>query len=119
MSNETNFSAGDFLIFQIESGFGLIRILRIDSENDEIVWHVAAFGDYFPDIESAENALENVSSINPEIRHVALTNRAFLSTQVSRLGNSPITEAENEILESWKANPVISDRSIRLLLGVR
>lgn len=55
MSNP--FSPGDDLIFQLESGFGLLRVLAVDGEGAEAVWHLMAYDDFFPDVESAEAAL--------------------------------------------------------------
>lgn len=96
-----------------------MRILGIDVADADTVWHVTAYGDFFPDLESAESAAENIAALPVEIEHVALTNRAFLSTQVARLGNQPLSRSENERLTSWIENPVVTDRSIRLLLGIR
>lgn len=114
------FQAGDFLIFQIESGFGLLRVLdTTKTENDESIWHLSAYGELFPDIEFAEMAIENGLIVS--IPHVALTNRAFLSTQVSKLENKPLDINELHHYEEWKSDPKreISDRSIRLMLGLR
>jgi len=44
---------GDDLIFQLESGFGLLRVLAVE----EGVWHLLAYDEFFPDVESAEAAL--------------------------------------------------------------
>ena len=55
------FHAGDFLIFQLESGFALLRILAIVTGSGGATWHLAAYRDLFPDIEAAEMALENSS----------------------------------------------------------
>lgn len=112
-----NFQPGDYLIFQIESGFGLLRVLAVDDVPDDTIWHLAAFEDLFMDVESAEAALENGSGLRISNPHLALTSRAFESTQVSRLANSPITVEENELLKGWDGE--VSDRSIRLLLGLR
>ena len=46
-----NFQAGDYLIFQIESGYGLLRILAIYERDDERIWHLAAYNELFFDIE--------------------------------------------------------------------
>lgn len=114
------FQVGDFLIFQIESGFGLLRLLDISkNENGENIWHLMAYNELFMDVEFAEFGIENVLTVN--IPHVALTNRAFESTQVARLGNQPLRAKELKAYEDWKADPnaEISDRSIRLLIGLR
>lgn len=116
-----NFQPGDFLIFQIESGYGLLRILAIEEAAGEMVWHLAAYNELFLDSEMADTALENASNLTVSLPHVALTNRAFLSTQVARMKNESLTENELKPLFEWKANPdrEISDRSIRLMLGLR
>ena len=108
------------MIFQIESGFGLLRLLDISqTEQGENIWHLSAYGELFMDVEFAEIALENGLTIS--LSHVALTNRAFASTQVARIGNRPLNAEELKAYEDWKKNPKaeISDRSIRLLLGLR
>lgn len=116
-----NFQAGDFLIFQIESGYGLLRILGISEQNGESVFHLSAYNELFPDIEFADAALANPQSLTLSVPHVALTNRAFLSTQTARMKNVPLTEAELKPLEDWQndENAEITDRSIRLMLGLR
>jgi hypothetical protein len=116
-----NFQAGDFLIFQLESGYGLLRILGIDEENGEKVWHLSAYNELFFDIETADAALDEPQTLSLSIPHVALTNRAFEATQVARMKNAPLSAEELKPLENWKAEPNrgISDRSIRLMLGLR
>lgn len=116
------FETGDFLIYQIESGFGLLRILdvQVNAEN-ELIWHLSAYGDFFPEVDFADMALQNNQPLTISLLHAALTNRAFLSTQVSRLGNKPLTENDLQGYRFWQQseNPEISDRSIRLMLGLR
>jgi hypothetical protein len=109
MSNLQGFSPGDFLVFQIESGFGLMQVLRIGEDS---VWHVRVYRDLFPEIEYAELAIASPESLTAEFEHIALTDRAFESTQVSKLGNAPV-----EDLGDWDGE--VSDRSVRLLLGFR
>jgi len=115
------FQAGDYLIFQIESGYGLLRILAIEDENGEKVWHLAAYNELFLDIETADMTLGNPQTLSISVPHVALTNRAFEATQVARMTNVPLTDAELKPLEDWKqrAAAEVSDRSIRLMLGLR
>ena len=116
------FETGDFLIYQIESGFGLLRILDVQVDaNNELIWHLSAYGDFFPEVEMADMALINNQPLTISIPHAALTNRAFLSTQVSRLGNKPLEETDLQGYRLWQKseNPEISDRSIRLMLGLR
>ena len=115
MANAQGFVAGDFLVFQIESGFGLMRVLHIDDSGADPVWHVTVYRDLFPEIEYAELAIASPESLTAEIDHIALTDRAFESTQVSRLGNVPLTAKEQELNDDSE----VSDRSIRLLLGLR
>jgi hypothetical protein len=116
-----DFQAGDFLIFQIESGYGLLRILEIEKMPDETVWHLASFQEMFLDIETADSALENSEKLTVDQPHIALTNRAFEATQVARMKNEPLKPNEIKPLEDWKQNPArrISDRSVRLMLGLR
>ncbi len=117
-----NFQAGDDLIFQIESGYALMRILAIDeTENGQKIWHLAAFNELFLDIEFAETALANPAGLTISKSHFAITQRAFDSTQVARLGNRPLSEREKLLIEEWRQNPnrEIHDRSARLMLGLR
>lgn len=115
------FKAGDFLFFQLEAGFALTRVLGIDESGEDVVWHVAAFNDLFPDVESIEHAIADPLSLSVSIPHVALTSRAFESTQLSDIGNSPVTEDEHAHLQEWQGAPErkIQDLSIRLLTGLR
>jgi len=116
-----NFQPGDFLIFQIESGYGLLRILGIDETENGTVWHLAAYNEMFLDVEMADAALENYHSLTKSYQHLALTNRAFESTQVARLKNEPLNENELQNVAVWKNNSesTVSDLSVRLLLGLR
>ena len=116
-----NFQAGDFLIFQIESGYGLLRILAIDETADGTIWHLSAYNEMFMDIDMADAAIENFSNLTISYPHLALTNRAFESTQVARMKNQPLTQDESQPFENWResANRKVSDLSIRLLLGLR
>lgn len=117
MSQE--FQPGDFLIFQLEAGFGLLRVLAF-GDAAEKVWHVLAYEDLFLDTDLAEAAVES-GNLKVNIPHVALTERAFLSTQVARLGNRPLAEDDLAALLNWQDDPErqVSDRSIRLMLGLR
>lgn len=116
-----NFQAGDFLIFQIESAYGLLRILAIEEAAGEKVFHLAAYNEMFLDIDSADAALANHSSLTISKAHLALTNRAFESTQTARMKNEPLTTDELKPFEDWKQTDErkISDLSVRLLLGLR
>jgi len=116
-----NFQPGDFLIFQLESGYALLRLLGIHEDGEKKTWHVAAYGDLFPDVEFAESAITNPSALTVASPHTALTTRAFESTQTARLGNVSLTESELTPFTEWQRNPdrQVSDRSIRLILGLR
>jgi hypothetical protein len=117
-----SFAAGDFLIFQIESGFGLLRVLDVETiESGEKIWHISAYQDLFFDVELADLALENHENLKVAIPHVALTNRAFESTQVSKMTNKLLHNNDLESFEKWKqdTNREITDLSIRLLLSLR
>ena len=115
------FDPGDVLIFQLESGYALLRVLAVDETDGETVWHIAAYSDLFLDVDGAENALQNIRTMPLSLSHVALTNRAFESTQVARIANAPLTEADVAPLAAWRngGSGEISDRSVRLMLGLR
>ncbi|MFZ1699473.1 MAG: hypothetical protein WBO10_08985 [Pyrinomonadaceae bacterium] len=115
------FRQGDFLIFQLEAGFALLRLLDIEETGDNRIWHVSAYEDLFPDIDTAEAASACPGSLKRGNDHIPLTNRAFESTQVARISNLPLTETETAELIRWKADPdrEVSDRSVRLMLGLR
>lgn len=117
---DQQFEPGDFLVFQIESGFGLLRVLARD-DGPETVWHVLAYSDLFMEVDQAVGLVENGGTPKVSIAHVALTDRAFESTQVSPIGNRPLSDAELEAYQEWVNGDekTISDRSIRLLLGLR
>ena len=115
------FAPGDDLIFQLESGLGLLRILAIDGAGAESVWHLLAYDDFFTDIESAERALSQPASLPIRKAHMALTDRAFERTPAARLGNRAVSEAELVAYREWQLSPEpkVSDRSALLLLGIR
>ncbi len=116
-----NFKPGDFLVFQLEAGFALLRVLAADDSDGDRIWHVAAYNDFFPDVATAEAVALFQDSIAVSHSHIALTNRAFESTQVARLSNIPLTADEIEPLDKWRNDPKreVSDRSVRLVLGLR
>ncbi len=116
-----NFSPGDFLIFQLESAYGLLRVLAIDENGDDTVWHVAAYGDFFQDVDAADNALEEPGRLKASHPHIALTDRAFESTQVAKMKNVPLIPEELKAYEEWKnsTDREVFDRSVRLMLGLR
>ncbi|MDQ1708475.1 MAG: hypothetical protein QOJ88_1686, partial [Pyrinomonadaceae bacterium] len=51
------FAPGDDLIFQLESGLGLLRIIAVTGEGRDTVWHLLAYEEFFPSAEAAEAAL--------------------------------------------------------------
>ena len=115
------FEPGDDLIFQLESGFGLLRVLAVEEREEGVVWHLLAYEELFPDVESAEAALaEAQTALHVRKDHMALTNRAFERTPAARLGNRPVTEEELEAYRQWTASGgQVSDRSALLMLGLR
>ncbi len=116
-----NFQPGDFLIFQLESAFGLLRVLDVELRENETIWHLAVYKDLFFDVDMADAALERIESLGVEIPHAALTQRAFESTQVSKMRNVALTTSDLVTYEKWKndSDRKTSDRSIRLILGLR
>lgn len=116
-----NFQTGDFLIFQIESGYGLLRILGIEKTADDTIWHLASYREMYLDIDSADAALQNPESLTIDKKHIALTTRAFEATQVARMENEQLNDEELRAYEVWKNDPnrEVSDRSVRLMLGLR
>jgi hypothetical protein len=115
------FAPGDDLIFQLESGFGLLRVLAVEErENAGTVWHLLAFEELFPDVERAEAALSQPGELHIRKAHMALTERAFERTPAARLGNRPVTDEELSAYRGWAARGgEVSDRSALLMLGLR
>lgn len=115
-----SFVPGDDLLFQLESGFGLLRILAVEGAGRETVWHLMAYEEFFPSVEAAEAALAEggLSIRNP---HFALTDRAFERTPAAKLGNRPLTDDELKPYREWleAEERVVSDRSALLMLGIR
>ena len=118
MSNP--FNPGDDLIFQLESGFGLLRVLAVEGEGADATWHLLAYDEFFPDVESAEAALSGETPLLVRKPHMALTNRAFERTPAARLGNRPVTGDEFAAYDAWlNSDRAVSDRSALLMLGIR
>ena len=119
MSND--FKPGDFLVFQLEAGYALLRLLEIEDANGMRTFHVAGYDDFYLDVETAEAMTADPTRLGSTYPHIALTARAFESTQVARISNVPLTNAELEPLAAWKSNSnrQVSDRSVRLMLGLR
>ena len=117
---EQPFAAGDDLIFQLESGFGLLRVIAVDEDDANTTWHLMAYEELFPDVESAERALANPLSLHIRKSHMALTARAFERTPAARLGNRPVTDNERSAYLQWlESDGKVSDRSALLMLGLR
>jgi hypothetical protein len=115
-----SFVPGDDLIFQLESGFGLLRVIAVDERDGAHVWHLMAYEELFPDVESAEQALSDPESLHVRRAHMALTDRAFERTPAARLGNRPVAGSEREAYQKWiETDGEVSDRSALLMLGLR
>jgi hypothetical protein len=114
------FSPGDDLIFQLESGYGLLRVLAVQGEGGAAVWHLLAYEELFPDVESAEAALAEPARLTLRAPHLALTDLALAKTPAARLGNRPVREEELAAYREWLARGESpSERSALLLLGLR
>jgi hypothetical protein len=118
---EHQFVPGDDLIFQLESGLGLLRVLAIEGDGPETVWHLLAYDQFFPDAAEAEAALAKPDSLTIRNAHMALTDRAFERTPAARLGNRKLNENELSGYREWLRSDSrrVSDRSALLLLGIR
>ena len=115
-----SFAPGDDLIFQLESGFGLLRVIAVDNMEGSPVWHLMAYEELFPDVESAENALAEPASLHVRRAHMAITDRAFERTPAARLGNHPLSDDEIIAYQNWiEHDGSVSDRSALLMLGLR
>ncbi|GAC1402696.1 MAG: hypothetical protein NVSMB56_17680 [Pyrinomonadaceae bacterium] len=115
-----SFVAGDDLIFQLESGFGLLRVLAITEREGETIWHLLAYEDLYPDVESAETALAAGAKLTVRAAHLALTDHALGKTPAARLGNRPVTVDELQVYLEWQARGgEAADRSALLMLGLR
>lgn len=115
-----SYAPGDDLVFQMESGFGLIRVLGSEGEGQGAVWHVLVYHEFYPDVESAEAALHAGHPLAVREPHIALTEHAFEKTPAARLTNRPVTDEELEPLQRWQSEDGrVHDRSILLMLGMR
>ena len=115
-----NFVSGDDLVFQLESGFGLLRVIAVEEREGQRIWHLLAYEELFPDIESAESALRQPGLLQIRRPHMALTERAFERTPAARLGNRTVTDAERAAYDAWvESDGPVSDRSALLMLGLR
>jgi len=114
------FTPGDDLIFQLESGYGLLRVIAIDEREGKKVWHLSAYEELFGDVESAERALASPEALHVRKKHMALTERAFERTPAARIGNRPVTNTELASYKDWsRSDGHVSDRSALLMLGLR
>lgn len=116
------FTPGDDLVFQLESGYGLLRILAVDNDNahNQPIWHVLVYEELFPDVESAEAALAAPAMLHARATHLALTDRALEKTPAARLGNRAPTESELAPYHRWQQGERrVSDVSLLLALGLR
>ncbi|HYY93196.1 MAG TPA: hypothetical protein VE713_01665 [Pyrinomonadaceae bacterium] len=114
------FAPGDDLVFQVESGFGLMRVLAFEGEGPGAVWHILVYQSFYPDVESAEAALAGGRSLEVREPHLALTEHAFEKTPAARLGNRPVAEDELAALRRWRqTGGEVQDRSVLLMLGMR
>ncbi|MDT5157048.1 MAG: hypothetical protein QOH51_1405 [Acidobacteriota bacterium] len=115
-----NFAPGDDLVFQVESGFGLLRVLAVEGEGREAVWHILVYQDFYPDVESAEAALAEGRELPLREPHIALTEHAFEKTPAARLSNRTVREDELEALRRWQTEDgTVHDRSVLLMIGMR
>jgi hypothetical protein len=114
------FEPGDDLVFQLESGFGLLRVLASGERDGERVWHLMAYEELFLEVEAAEAALASPESLSVRAAHLALTEHAFGKTPVARLGNRPVRDEELAAYRDWqRRGGRVHERSALLLLGLR
>ncbi len=115
------FAPGDDLVFQLESGFGLLRVLGVEERGEETIWHLMAYEDFYPDVESAETALgREAGALAVRNPHLALTNYALEKTPAAQLGNRPLTQSETELVRNKIEQGVApSNVSVLLMLGLR
>lgn len=114
------FAPGDDLVFQLESGYGLLRVLAVEEQEAGRVWHLLAYEELFPDVEAAEAALAEPARLHVRAAHLPLTEHAFEKTPAARLGNHPVAPEEIASVNDWRARGgKAHDRSALLLLGLR
>lgn len=120
VSMSLSFAPGDDLLFQVESGFGLMRVLAAEGEGRETVWHVLVYEDFYPDVESAEAALQGASPLSVRTPHLPLTDRALERTPAARLGNRAVADDELKAYRAWReTGGEVFDRSVLQMLGIR
>lgn len=115
------FEPGDFLVYQLESGYGLVRVLAFDRDSEPPIWHVSVYEELFPDVEWAEKAIDQGAELHLYKPHLALTVRAFDRTPTARLKNVPLLETDLAAYRQWRQSSErqVFDRSLLLLLGMR
>jgi hypothetical protein len=116
-----SFEPGDDLVFQLESGFALIRVLVLEQDAaGKNIWHVAVFEEFFPDVDAAATAVARPETLHVR-KNLVLTDRAFDRTPAARLGHRPVANEELAPYRDWSADSSreVSDRSILLMLGIR
>lgn len=95
-------------------------MIAIEERAGKTVWHLLAYEELFPDVESAELALGNPAALHVRRKHMALTERAFERTPAARLGSQPLSDNERAEYQTWIQNDgEVSDRSALLMLGLR
>ena len=115
-----SFAPGDDLVFQMESGFGLVRVLGTEGEGPSEVWHVLVYQEFYADVETAEAALAAGAPLAVREPHIALTAHAFEKTPAARLTNRPVADHELEAVRRWRREGgAVHDRSLLLMLGMR
>ncbi|MFL6256057.1 MAG: hypothetical protein ACJ74T_13690 [Pyrinomonadaceae bacterium] len=115
-----SYAPGDDLVFQMESGFGLLRVLGSEGEGRGAVWHILVYDEFFVDVESAEAALVSGRRLAVREPHLALTEHAFEKTPAALLTNRPLNDEELEPLRRrQREGGAVHDRSLLLMLGMR
>ena len=114
------FVPGDNLVFQLESGYGLLRVLAVDEGERGTIWHLLVYDEFYPDVEMAEAALTGDVPLAVRVPHLALTDRAFEKTPAAKLSHRPLSESELAAYREWeqKSGPA-SERSVQMMLGLR
>jgi hypothetical protein len=69
--------SGDYLIFN--SAHTVFRVLAIDGEGADTVWHLLAYDEFFPDVESAEALLAGGGPLSVR-KHIWLRSRVRAHT---------------------------------------
>jgi hypothetical protein len=116
-----SFEPGDDLVFQLESGYALIRVLAVEADPEgKNIWHLAVFEEFFPDVDAAAAAVAHPETLHIR-KNLVLTDRAFDRTPAAQLGHRQVTNEELAPYRTWSVDPSreVSDRSILLMLGIR